>query len=131
MKELSDCTVLVVDDTEANIDILMDILGEEYDVAVAMDGESALEAVEEDPPDLILLDIMMPDIDGFEVCRRLKDNPDTASIPIIFLSALSEDEEKQKGLDLGAVDFMTKPFDPAEIQTKVKQHLLVFMEGKS
>jgi putative two-component system response regulator len=130
MKNLSDCTVLVVDDTEANIDILMDILGEEYDVAVAMDGESALEAVEEDPPDLILLDIMMPDIDGFEVCRRLKDNPDTASIPIIFLSALSEDEEKQKGLDLGAVDFMTKPFDPAEIQTKVKQHLLAYIEGK-
>jgi CheY-like chemotaxis protein len=130
MKDLSDCIVLVVDDTEANIDILMDILGEGYDVAVAMDGESALEAVEEDPPDLILLDIMMPDIDGFEVCRRLKDNPDTASIPIIFLSALSEDEEKQKGLDLGAVDFITKPFYPAEIQTKVKQHLLAYIEGK-
>jgi putative two-component system response regulator len=131
MKNLSDCTVLVVDDTEANIDILMDILGEEYDVTVAMDGEDALETVVEDAPDLILLDIMMPDIDGFEVCRRLKDNPDTASIPVIFLSALSEDEEKQKGLDLGAVDFITKPFYPAEIQTKVKQHLLVFMEGKS
>jgi putative two-component system response regulator len=131
MKDLSDCTVLVVDDTEANIDILMDIIGEEYDVMVSMDGEDALETVVEDAPDLILLDIMMPDIDGFEVCRRLKDNPDTASIPVIFLSALSEDEEKQKGLGLGAVDFMTKPFDPAEIQTKVKQHLLVFMEGKS
>ena len=130
MKALSDCTVLVVDDTEANIDILMDILGEEYDVTVSMDGEDALETVVEDAPDLILLDIMMPDIDGFEVCRRLKDNPDTATIPIIFLSALSEDEEKQKGLDLGAVDFITKPFYPAEIQTKVKQYLLAHIEGK-
>jgi CheY-like chemotaxis protein len=131
MKDLSDCTVLVVDDTEANIDILMEMLGEEYDVTVAMDGEDALDTVVEDSPDLILLDIMMPDIDGFEVCRRLKDNPDTSSIPIIFLSALSEDEEKQKGLDLGAVDFITKPFYPAEIQTKVEQHLLAYIEGKS
>ena len=129
MKNLSDCIVLVVDDTETNIDILMDILGDEYDVVVAMDGEGALEAVDDDTPDLILLDIMMPDIDGFEVCKRLKNNPDTAGIPIIFLSALAEDEDKQKGLDLGAVDFITKPLDPAEIQTKVKKHLLAIMEG--
>ena len=72
MKDLSECTVLIVDDTETNIDILLDTLGEDYDIAVAMDGESALEAVEEEPPDLILLDIMMPDIDGFEVCKQLK-----------------------------------------------------------
>jgi CheY-like chemotaxis protein len=130
MKELSDCTVLVVDDNEANVDILVGALSDTYEVIVAMDGFSALETIRENPPDLILLDIMMPDIDGFEVCRRLKDNPDTASIPIIFLSALSEDEEKQKGLDLGAVDFITKPFYPAEIQTKVKQHLLAYIEGK-
>lgn len=128
MKDISGCTILIVDDTETNIDILIDIFGEEYDVAVAMDGEGALEAVDEDTPDLILLDIMMPGIDGFEVCRRLKDNPDTDSIPVIFLSALSEDEEKQKGFDLGAVDFITKPFDPTEIQTKVKQHLLSLNE---
>lgn len=128
MKNLSDCIVLVVDDTETNIDILMDILGEEYDVAVAMDGESALEAVDDDHPDLILLDILMPDLDGFEVCKRLKDNSETAGIPVIFLSALSEDEEKQKGFDLGAVDFLTKPFDPEEIQAKVKQHLLATIE---
>ena len=130
MKDLSECTVLIVDDTEANIDILMEIL-EAYDLVVAMDGESALEAVEEELPALILLDVMMPDIDGFEVCKRLKSIPETATVPIIFLSALSGDEEKQKGLDLGAVDFITKPFDPSEIQAKVKQHLLAFIEGKS
>lgn len=130
MKDLSECTVLIVDDTETNIDILLDILGEEYDVAVAMDGESALEAVEEDLPDLILLDIMMPGIDGFEVCKRLKGNTETANIPIVFVSALTEAKEKRKGLDLGAVDFITKPFDSSEIQTKVKQHLLTFIEGK-
>ncbi len=124
MKDLSECTILIVDDAETNIDILVDILGEEYDLAVAMDGESALEAVNDDPPDLILLDIMMPEIDGFEVCKRLKDNPETANIPVVFISALTEAEDRQKGLDLGAVDFITKPFDSSEIQTKVKQHLL-------
>jgi putative two-component system response regulator len=124
MKDMSECTILIVDDTETNIDIFVDTLGEEYDIAVAMDGESALEAVEEDPPDLILLDIMMPGMNGFDVCKQLKDNPETANIPVVFLSALTEAEEKQKGLDLGAVDFITKPFDPSEIQTKVKKHLL-------
>jgi len=126
MKDLSECTVLIVDDTETNVDILVDTLGEDYDIAVAMDGESALEAVEEELPDLILLDIMMPDMDGFEVCKRLKDNPETADIPVIFLSALTEADEKQKGLKLGAVDFLTKPFNPAVIQDKVKQHLTAF-----
>jgi putative two-component system response regulator len=124
MKDISECTILIVDDTETNIDILVDILGEEYDVAVAMDGESALETVEEEPPDLILLDIMMPDIDGFEVCKRLKGNPETANIPVVFLSALTETEEKRKGIALGAIDFITKPFEVSEIQTKVKKHLL-------
>lgn len=130
MKDLSECTILIVDDTETNIDILLDTLGEEYEIAVAMDGESALEAVGEEPPDLILLDIMMPGINGFEVCKQLKGNPETANIPVVFLSALTEAEEKRKGLDLGAVDFITKPFDSSEIQTKVKQHLSVFIKGK-
>ncbi len=124
MKDLSGCTVLIVDDTETNIDILIDTLGEDYDIAVAMDGEGALEAVEEELPDLILLDIMMPDMDGYEVCRRLKANSATANIPVIFLSALTDDSEKQKGLELGAVDFLTKPFNPSEIQAKVKEYLM-------
>jgi putative two-component system response regulator len=125
MKDLSECTVLIVDDTETNVDILVDTLGEDYDIAVAMDGESALEIAEEDSPDLILLDIMMPDMDGYEVCKRLKDNPKTADIPVIFLSALTGADEKRKGLELGAVDFLTKPFNPSEIQDKVKQYLTV------
>ncbi len=126
MKDLSECTILIVDDTETNIDILVNTLSRDYDIAVAMDGESALEAVEEEPPDLILLDIMMPDMDGYEVCKRLKDNPETADIPVIFLSALTGADEKQKGLKLGAADFLTKPFNPSVIQDKVKQHLIAF-----
>ena len=126
MEDLSECTVLIVDDTETNVDILVDTLGEDYDIAVAMDGESALEVVEEDSPDLILLDIMMPGMDGYEVCKRLKDNPETAAIPIIFLSALTKADEKQKGLKLGAVDFLTKPFNLSVMQDKVKQHLTAF-----
>ena len=74
MKELSDCTVLVVDDNEVNVDILVDALGDIYDVSVAMDGLAALEAVAENPPDLILLDVMMPGMDGYEVCEKLKSN---------------------------------------------------------
>jgi len=128
MKDISECTILIVDDTESNIDILVETFGEEYDIAVAMDGESALEAVEEDPPDLILLDIMMPGMSGFDVCKQLKDNLETANIPIIFLSALTEPDEKRKGIALGAIDFITKPFVVSEIETKVRQHLLAFIE---
>ena len=123
MKELSDCNVLVVDDTEANVDILVDALGELYDVSVAMDGVAALEAVAEEPPDLILLDIMMPEMDGYEVCRRLKGNERYANIPIIFLTALTEIENKTKGFQMGAVDYITKPFEIAEVNARVKTHL--------
>ncbi len=84
MKELSDCTVLVVDDTEANVDILVDALGERYDITVAMDGREAPESVVDAPPDLILLDIMMPEMDGYEVCQRLKGDERFSKIPIIF-----------------------------------------------
>ncbi len=120
---MTEHTILVVDDAETNIDILVDLLADDYDVAVAMDGESALEITVEDAPDLILLDIIMPGIDGYEVCRRLKADPETASIPIIFLSALTQEDEKQKGLELGAVDFLTKPLDAAEIQRIIIEHL--------
>ncbi len=124
MKDLSECTVLIVDDAETNIDILIEMLAEDYDVAVAMDGESALEIVAEETPDLILLDIMMPGIDGYEVCRKLKSSPAASGIPVVFLSALNQEDEKQRGLDLGAVDYITKPFDAVEIRHKVKKHVL-------
>ncbi|NOR64956.1 MAG: response regulator, partial [Candidatus Scalindua sp.] len=123
MFELSKCTVLVVDDTEANIDILVAALDSEYEVSVAMDGESALEAVNTDPPDLILLDIMMPGIDGYEVCRRLKSEPKTAAISIVFITSMSEVQNKTKGFELGAVDYITKPFDIMEVKARVKTHL--------
>ena len=130
MKELSNCTVLVVDDTEANIDILVDALDSEYEVSVAMDGESALETVNADPPDLILLDIMMPGIDGYEVCRRIKGEPRTSGIPIIFITAMSEIENKTRGLELGAVDYITKPFESMEVKARVKTHLSLTLANK-
>ena len=130
MKEISDCTVLVVDDTEANVDILVDALGETYDVSVAMDGRAALEAVEEEPPDLILLDIMMPEMDGYEACQRLKADERYAKIPVIFLTALTEIENKTKGFQMGAVDYITKPFEMSEVQARVKTHLSLVLASR-
>ena len=130
MKELSDCTVLVVDDTEANVDILVDALGERYDVSVAMDGREAVETVAEEPPDLILLDIMMPEMDGYEVCQTLKADERYAKIPIIFLTALTEVENKTKGFQMGAVDYITKPFEITEVQARVKTHLSLVLASR-
>jgi len=123
MAEDDQATVLVVDDTESNIDIVVEALGEHYEVSVALDGESALEIVEDEVPDLILLDIMMPDMDGYEVCRRLKAAEKTRSIPVVFLSAITGDEERQKGIDLGAVEYLTKPIDPKALQDTVSRIL--------
>lgn len=123
MLELSKCTVLVVDDTEINIDLLVAALDSEYEVRVAMDGKSALKAVDTEPPDIVLLDIMMPEMDGYEVCRLLKSNSKTRSIPIIFLTGMSGIQDKTKGFELGAVDYITKPFKILEVKARVKTHL--------
>ncbi len=123
MKKLSECTVLAVDDTEENIDILVDALGDDYEISVALDGFSALEVVNEDPPDIILLDIMMPEMSGYEVCDRIKSNPARAGIPIIFLSAMSDIESKTYGFQHGGVDYITKPFDILEVKARIKTHL--------
>ena len=112
--------ILVVDDAEINIDILMGALEDMYDVSVAMDGETALETARDILPDLILLDIMMPGMDGYEVCRRLKEDPATRNIPVVFLTALTEVGDKAKGFDAGAADYITKPFDVAEVDAKVR-----------
>ncbi len=103
MRDLSACTVMVVDDTETNIDILVEILGDIYDVVVAMDGQSALEDMLESPPDLILLDIVMPGMNGYEVCRRVKADEMLKNIPIIFITAKHEVEDETRGLELGAI----------------------------
>jgi putative two-component system response regulator len=123
MEELSERNVLVVDDAEANIDILVEALGSEYEVSVAMDGESALESVESELPDIILLDIMMPGMDGYEVCQRLKSDTKTAGIPIVFLTAMTDDENRARGIELGAVDYITKPFEISDVKAVVKAHL--------
>ncbi len=123
MKKLKDCTVLIVDDAVVNIDVLVSALGEDYDISAAMDGESALEIIKGEVPDLILLDIDMPGIDGYEVCRRLKKSDEYKSIPIIFLTGLASIKYKTKGFELGAMDYVTKPFEINEIKARVKTHL--------
>ncbi|MEE8399442.1 MAG: HD domain-containing phosphohydrolase [Desulfobacterales bacterium] len=116
--------ILVVDDVVENIDILMATLKTEYKISAATDGEKALEvANSKSPPDLVLLDIMMPGLDGYEVCRQLKSNEATKNIPIIFLTALNEDKNEAKGLQLGAVDYIAKPFNPDLVKTRVRNHL--------
>lgn len=116
--------ILIVDDNPANLGLLSDLLDDSgFEVWVARDGESAIRKVEYAPPALILLDVMMPGIDGFETCRRLKSNPLTKDIPIIFMTALSDTVDKVKGLNLGAVDYITKPFQNEEVLARVKLHL--------
>ena len=116
--------ILLVDDNPTNLQVLMGTLeGKGYNLLIAKNGESALTIVRKAWPDLILLDIMMPGIDGFEVCRQLKADPTTQEIPVIFLSALGETTDKVHGLDLGAVDYITKPFQPEEVIARVNTHL--------
>ncbi|MGD1699952.1 sensor histidine kinase [Dapis sp. BLCC M229] len=116
--------ILIVDDNSTNLSVLSEALsGAGFRFRVAMDGESALTLVERNHPELILLDVQMPGIDGFETCRRLKENPATKSIPIIFTTALADIESKAKGFALGAVDYIPKPFDQAEVIARVKVHL--------
>jgi CheY-like chemotaxis protein len=115
--------ILVVDDTEVNISILAEFLAGEYDIDTAASGPQALERVAYSPPDLILLDVMMPGMDGFEVCGRLKSDEPTADIPIIFITALDDVTAETKGLALGAIDFITKPFNPAVVRARVANHL--------
>lgn len=123
MTDLSNSRILLVDDTRANIDILVRALKNEYKLGVATDGETALAYARSHPLDLILLDIVMPGIDGFEVCRQLKGDPQTANIPVIFITALDDAKDKTRGIEIGAVDYITKPFDVAEVKARVKTHL--------
>jgi putative two-component system response regulator len=116
--------ILVVDDTPASLKLLTDIMkAEGYDVRSAISGELALFAAASNPPDLILLDIRMPEMDGFEVCRRLKSSATTQDVPVIFVTAASETDEKVHGFALGAVDYVTKPYQRDELLSRVRAHL--------
>jgi len=116
--------ILVVDDTPENIDVLSGTLRSEYKVKAALNGEKALKLAFTEPhPDLILLDIMMPGMDGYEVCRALKANPRTHKIPVVFITAKSEVADEQKGLEMGAVDYITKPISPPIVKIRVQTHL--------
>lgn len=120
--EASKGTVLVVDDETINCDMLISLL-RGYKVLVAKTGEQAIERANSHPPDLILLDVVMPGINGYEVCERLKADENTAAIPIIFVTMKSTIEEETKGLQLGAVDYISKPFSPAIVQARVHNHM--------
>ena len=121
--QLQDKRVLIVDDVPRNIDLLKDILSERYQVQIAKSGKVALDIIERTMPDIILLDIMMPDMNGFEVCEKVKANPKTADIPVIFLTAVTDAQHEQKGFDLGCVDFITKPITPLTTLSRVATHL--------
>lgn len=116
--------VLIVDDAPENIHFLMEILKDQYVVLAAVNGERALKIAAKSPaPDLILLDIMMPDMDGYEVCAKLKADSKTVNIPVLFVTALSSDEDEAKGLELGALDYIAKPFNPTFVKARVRNHL--------
>lgn len=124
MSHLQQNSILIVDDIPTNIKVLVDCLAQAgFKISVAKSGESALEKVQKVSPDLILLDVMMPGIDGFETCRRLTADPDSQKIPVIFMTALSDVTDKVKGLQLGAVDYITKPIQLEETLARIRVHL--------
>lgn len=116
-------TILIVDDTPDNITLLSSLLKDKYHTKVAINGATALQIVASSKVDLILLDIMMPDVDGIETCRRLKADPASAAIPVVFLTAKSLPEDEALGRSVGAVDFLRKPVNPDQLFTRVAAHL--------
>jgi sigma-B regulation protein RsbU (phosphoserine phosphatase) len=123
VRPLSDCRILIVDDVKTNVDVLLEALRSEYRISVALSGESALKTIARTLPDLILLDIMMPGLDGYEVCRRLRADPATRDIPIVFLSALDESWNKVTAFEVGGTDYVTKPFDLLEVKARIRSLL--------
>jgi len=122
MKDSSSHQLLLVDDSASNLDTLLATLGDRYNLRIAIDGQAALDLIATDYlPDLILLDIMMPGLDGYDICRTLKAGEKTRDIPIIFLTALDNDVDEAKGLELGAVDYISKPFKVDEIKLVIEK----------
>lgn len=124
---MSKPVILIVDDITANIDVMREILKDDYTLKIAINGEMALRAVKTDPvPDLILLDIMMPVMNGYEVCRRLKDDIVTRTIPVIFITAKDDQTDEAEGFRLGAVDYITKPVNPLTTRSRIRSHLALY-----
>ncbi len=123
MKDLSESRVLIVDDNRSDVEILVEALRGDYKLSVAVDGKSALWNIQMSAPDLVLLDIMMPGMDGYEVCRELRSAPATREIPVLFLSGLEQVEAKAKGFEVGGNDYVTKPFELLEVQARVRSLL--------
>ncbi len=123
MQEKDKQKILIADDERFNLNILVDILKPDYKIIVAKDGKQAIERAKSKPLDLILLDIMMPEMDGYEACKNLKENEQTKDVPVIFITAMKEEGDEAKGFDLGAVDYITKPFKAAIVKARVKVHL--------
>ncbi len=121
--------ILVVDDVPTNIQVVSNILREEYHVFFAVSGPSALELAMREVPDLILLDVVMPEMDGYEVCERLKADPITEEIPVIFVTGQEDEEDETRGLDAGAIDYLTKPVSPAILRARVRNHLELKRRG--
>ena len=120
MRQLSDCRLLLVDDAKANLDILVEGLKSDHKLSLALNGEMALQIAARTPIDLVLLDIVMPGLDGYEVCRRLRQMPETADVPIVFLSSLEDVANKSRGFEAGANDYVTKPFNLLEVKARVR-----------
>jgi putative two-component system response regulator len=129
MESVERPVLLLVDDTPVNLLLLTRMLEKDYTIHSARNGQEALDSAFATPPDLVLLDVMMPDMDGFEVCRRLKDNPSTTHIPVIFITAKNAVEDEERGFALGAADFIHKPISPPIVSARVKTHLKIkFMQ---
>jgi putative two-component system response regulator len=129
MESVERPVLLLVDDTPVNLLLLTRMLEKDYTINAARNGQEALDSAFANPPDLILLDVMMPDMDGFEVCRRLKDVPATTHIPVIFITAKNAVEDEERGFALGAADFIHKPISPPIVAARVKTHLKIkFMQ---
>ncbi len=123
LSKLSKPTILLVDDEPVNLRVLKQLLGPHYSLVFAKNGEEALRIVGEQHPNLILLDVMMPGMTGFEVCQRLKQNDATSTIPVIFVTALNEEHDETEGFNVGGVDYITKPISPSIVLARVKTHL--------
>jgi len=123
--EPSQFTILVVEDNATNMRLLVELLLDDgYQVEAAVNGVEALEMAQEMLPDLVLLDVMIPELNGYEVCQKLRENPQTQGIPVIFITAIAQVADKVKAFELGAVDYITKPFNTREVIVRLKGHLI-------